>query len=468
MSAPVVPSELDLLDILITQQEKLFLARTQHSQEVRAGCVDVLPGGVTSSWQDAPPGTVWVDHGHGSRIVDVDGNSYVDLHGGFGVNLVGHAHPAIVAAVSERVRKGTHFAQPVEDSVVVARELARRFELPMWRYNNSGTESTMDAVHLMRVATGRSVIVKVEGTYHGHHDSVQVSVYPDEEAVGPPERPNTVPVGTAVPRVMTDLTVVVPFGDLGAVERVLADHPDQVAGMIVEPIMMNIGLIPAPPGYLAGLRELLHRHGAYLAYDEVKTGFGIAAGGAVEWSGVIPDLICLAKALGGGLPCGAIGGTRELMALVADGTYEQVGTFNGNPLTMAAARSVVTEILTDDAYRHFDHLRQVMVSGAEDVLRRYELPGYVQAFGAKGAVIFHEQLRDYRDFLGYPDQWGNAHWIYQHNGGVFLPPWGKCEQWTVSVQHSEDDVRWFVANLEIMAAALRESGAKRVSTREEA
>jgi glutamate-1-semialdehyde 2,1-aminomutase len=225
--------------------------------------------------------------------------------------------------------------------------------------------------------------------------------------------------------------------------------------MIVEPIMMNIGLIPAPPGYLAGLRDLLHRHGAYLAYDEVKTGLGIAPGGAIEWSGVTPDLICLAKALGGGLPCGAIGGTRELMALVADGTYEQVGTFNGNPLTMAAARAVLEEILTDDAYRHFERLRQVMVTGAQDVLRRYELPGYVSAFGAKGAVIFHEQLRHYRDFLSYPDQWGNAHWIFQHNGGVFLPPWGKCEQWTVSVQHSEEDVRSFVTNLEQMAAALR-------------
>jgi glutamate-1-semialdehyde 2,1-aminomutase len=449
--------DLELLDGLIAVQEKIFLARTGESQRIRQECADVLPGGVASNWQDAPPGAVWIDRGSGSRIVDVDGTEYVDLHGGFGVGIVGHAHPAVVAAVSDRVRKGTHFAQPTADSVVVARELARRYDLPMWRFNNSGTESTMDAVHLMRVATGRPKIIKVEGSYHGHHDSVQVSVYPTVEAAGPADRPNSVPVGTAVPAPLVALTVVVPFGDLAAVERILVEQPDQIAGMIDEPIMMNIGLIPPPPGYLADLRDLLHKHGAHLAFDEVKTGLAVAPGGAVEWSGVVPDLVCLAKALGGGLPCGAIGGTRELMGLIASGAYEQVGTFNGNPLTMAACRAVLTEILTAEAYAHFAILRTTMVDGVTDILRRYGLPGHVRSYGAKGAVIFQDRLSNYRDFVAYPDQWGNAHWLYQHNGRVFLPPWGKCEQWTVSVQHSVDDVRVFLANLERMATDLNEA-----------
>jgi glutamate-1-semialdehyde 2,1-aminomutase len=448
-------NDLELLDTLIADQEKIFLDRTQESQRVRAACADVLPGGVASNWQDAPPAAVWMDRGAGSHTFDVDGTEYVDLHGGFGVGIVGHAHPAIVAAVSDRVRKGTHFAQPTGDAPVVARELARRFGLPMWRFNNSGTESTMDAVHLMRVATGRTKIIKVEGTYHGHHDSVQVSVYPSAEAAGPADRPRSVRVGTAVPPALASLTVVVPFGDLAAVERVLVENPDEVAGMIIEPIMMNIGLIPPPPGYLASLRELLHRHGAYLAFDEVKTGLAVAPGGVVEHSGVAPDLICLAKALGGGVPCGAIGGVPELMGLIADGRYEQVGTFNGNPLTMAAARAVLLEILVPSAYAHFERLRSIMSDGAEEILRRYELPGHVRSYGAKGAVIFHDRLRNYRDFLEYPDQWGNAHWLYQHNGGVFLPPWGKCEQWTVSVQHTVADTGLFLSNLERMAAELR-------------
>ncbi|NAS21832.1 aminotransferase class III-fold pyridoxal phosphate-dependent enzyme [Herbidospora sp. NEAU-GS84] len=439
-----------VLDDLIALQEGAFLARTVESRRVRTECSDVLPGGVASNWQDAPPGAVWISHGQGSRVVDLDGTSYVDLHGGFGVNLVGHAHPAVVETIDERVRKGTHFAQPTRDAVVVARLLAERFGLPMWRFGNSGTEATMDAVHLMRAATGRMKIIKVEGSYHGHHDSVQVSVYPSIEEAGPPLRPRSVRYSVSVPPDLARLTVVVPFGDLEAVERALIENAGEIAGMILEPVMMNIGLIPPPDGYLAQLKDLLHRHGAYLAFDEVKTGLSVAPGGASELLGVTPDLICLAKALGGGLPCGAIGGTPDLMRLISEGVYEQVGTFNGNPLTMAVAAVVLRDVLNSDAYRHFDRLRTVMTDEATAILRKWGMPGYVQSYGAKGSVIFHQKLRDYRDFLDYPDEWGHAHWLYQHNGGVFLPPWGKTEQWTLSVQHSDDDVRRFLTNLDTM------------------
>jgi glutamate-1-semialdehyde 2,1-aminomutase len=268
-------------------------------------------------------------------------------------------------------------------------------------------------------------------------------------------RPLSVPTEGGIPREMARLTVVVPFGDLEAVERAFCEYPDEIAGMIVEPMMMNIGMIDPPDGYLAGLRAITHRHGAYLTFDEVKTGLAVAPGGMTERSGVVPDLVCLAKALGGGVPCGAVGGTKQLMGYIVDGTYEQVGTFNGNPLTMAAAQATLTEVLTDDAYRRFDALRAVMVDGATDVLRRYGLPGYVSAVGAKGAVVFHaERIRNYREFLDYDSRWGHAHWCFQHNGGVYLPPWGKAEQWTISAQHTHADVRRFVDNLETFARAL--------------
>lgn len=448
-------ADLARMDALIEEQAQVLLDRTARSQALREEASSTLAGGVASSWQDAEPAAIWIDHGKGPRIWDVDGFEYSDFHGGFGVGLAGHAHPAIVEAVTRRVREGTHFAQPTADVIPVSKQLAARFQVPLWRYNNSGTESTMDALHLMRIATGRDKVIKVEGSYHGHHDAVQVSVYPTEEQVGSHEAPHSVRYSGAIPEAVAALTVVVPFGNLEAVERVLVENKGEIAGMIVEPIMMNIGMIPPPPGYLQALKDLLHKHGAYLTFDEVKTGFGVAWGGAVELSGVTPDIVCTAKAMGGGIPCGAIGAVPEIMNLVTERTYEQVGTFNGNPLTMAAARAMLEEVLTPEAYSEFDRLRTLQVAGCDDVLRRYDLPGYVQSFGSKGAVIFTNRLNDYRDFLGYEDQWGNAHWLYQHNGHVFLPPWGKCEQWTMSVQHTDEDTARFVANLETFAAALR-------------
>ena len=445
------------LDDLIATESKAFLARQPNGREHvrRAGAV--LAGGATSNWQIAEPQPVWLSHGAGSRVYDVDGNEYSDFHGGYGVCLVGHGHPAIVKAVSDRVRRGTHFAQPTPDAIVVAESLAERFGLPQWRFANSGTEATMDAVHLMRAATGRDLVIKVEGCYHGHHDALQVSVLPDLEEAGPADHPRSVPANTGIPRAITDLVLVVPFNDLPAVEGVLAEHPGEVAGMILEPVMMNAGVIHPEPGYLAGLRDLLHRHDALLAFDEVKTGLTTGPGGITALSGVTPDLVCLAKAMGGGLSTAAIGGTAELMAMVADGRYEQVGTFNGNPLAMAAARATLTEVLTQDAYAHLERLRQAMATGIEAVIAEHRLPWHVVTAGAKGCITFRaEPVRNYRDFLDIDDRYGHAHWLVQHNGGVFLPPWGKVEQWLVSVQHTDADVDRFVGNVARLAARLTE------------
>src|SRR3954462_14318199 len=235
VSSSVVSGEIsstaaDTVDQLIADEEQTFLRRQPRSSELIDEARVHLAGGATSNWQIAEPQAVWMSHGKGSKVYDVDGTEYVDMHGGYGASIAGHAHPAIVAAVSERVRRGTHFAQPTEDAIWVAAELSRRFELPLWRYANSGTEATMDAVHLMRALTGRDVILKVEGCYHGHHDSVQVSVLPDPEEVGPADRPHRVPGNTGIPRAVQDLVVVVPFNDLTAVDRALAEHPGEIAG----------------------------------------------------------------------------------------------------------------------------------------------------------------------------------------------------------------------------------------------
>jgi glutamate-1-semialdehyde 2,1-aminomutase len=454
-----VPEDLASVDALVTTEEARFLDRMPRSRALLAEARESLVGGVASNWQSAPPQAVWVTHGQGSKIYDADGTEYVDLHAGFGVMLVGHAHPVIVRTVSERVARGTHFAQPVPDTIVVAEELTRRFGLPRWRFGNSGTEATMDAVHLMRAFTGRPKIVKVEGSYHGHHDHVQFSVYPALEDAGPETRPNTVPTGPAIPDALAALTVIVPFGDLDALAAALAEHRGEIAGMLMEPAMMNISVIAPPDGYLAGVRELLHEHGALLAFDEVKTGFTTGPGGITARSGVTPDIICLAKAMGGGLPCGAIGATAEIMQIVEDDVYEQVGTFNGNPLTMAAAKATLTEILTPDAYAHLDHLSTRIADGATRILEDRGVDGHVASLGAKGCVVFQsERLRGFRDFVQYDDRWGHGHWLWQHNRGVFLPPWGKCEQWTLSVQHTDEDIDRYLENLDGFCVAVTSGG----------
>ena len=362
-------TQADAVEQVIAEQEAIFLSRQPRSARLVAEASRYLAGGATSSWQIAEPQAVWISHGAGSKLYDVDGNEYVDMHGGYGASIAGHGHPAIVAAVSERVRRGTHFAQPTEDAIWVARDLSHRFGLPLWRFGNSGTESTMDAVHLMRAVTGRDLLLKVEGGYHGHHDSVQVSVMPAADQVGSRDHPNRVSATGGIPRAITDLAVIVPFNDLAAVERALAENRGRVAGMIVEPVIMNAGIIPPDPGYLEGLRDLLHAEGALLTFDEVKTGFTTGPGGATARYGVVPDIVCLAKALGGGIAVAAIGGTNRVMSAILDGRYQQVGTFNGNPLAMAAARATLAEVLTDQTYAKLDRLALSLQECMEKAIR---------------------------------------------------------------------------------------------------
>jgi glutamate-1-semialdehyde 2,1-aminomutase len=225
--------------------------------------------------------------------------------------------------------------------------------------------------------------------------------------------------------------------------------------MIIEPIMMNAGIIKPEPGYLAGLKDLLHAHGALLTFDEVKTGLTAGPGGATGLTGVLPDIVTLAKAIGGGVSVAAIGGTAEVMAHVANGDYEMVGTFNGNPLAMAATRAMLCEVATAEAYERLEKLRLLAVEGLEREIARNDLRARVVSVGAKGCVVFSaEPVRDFRGFLEVEDDFSHAHWLFQHNGGVFLPPWGKSEQWLISVQHDEADIDRFVANFGTFAAAI--------------
>jgi glutamate-1-semialdehyde 2,1-aminomutase len=447
------------IDALIEAEETRMLDRMPAARAMFDEARSVMPGGVTSSWASTRPVPLWVERGLGGHVWDVDGNEYVDLHAGYGVNVVGHAHPAVVEAVQRRVTMGTHFAQPTPGSIEVARMLGERFGFPLWRFSNSGTEATMDAIHLMRAITGRDLIIKVEGSYHGHHDLVNVSLWRSSGDLGPIDDPVREP-GPGIPKAVAELVRIVPFNDLDAVERVFATHPDRIAGMIVEPMMMNAGIIPPAPGYLAGLRQICHRNGALLTFDEVKTGLVVAPGGATELYGVRPDIVCLAKALGGGVPCGAIGGTAEVMQAISDGRYDQVGTFNGNPLTMAAAKAVLADVLTPQSYRDAERLGRRMLDGSLAVLDECGVPGYGYVFGFKGCVVFHDRpATNYREFLQIDTAVSHLRYLVQHNRGVFMAPWAKTESWTLSTMHTDADVDLYLANHRVateMVAALND------------
>jgi glutamate-1-semialdehyde 2,1-aminomutase len=357
--------ELDLerIDRLIEEEEAKLEPKHRASSEYREVAVRTVTGGVASSRQAAPPHAIFVDHGQGSHLWDIDGNEYVDFHLGYGVMVVGHAHPRIVEAVERQIRRGSHFAQPTKGLDVVGENLVDRFGLALWRFCNSGTEATLEAARLMRAVTGRDLIIKIEGSYHGHDDSLMFSVVPDPEKIGPREHPFTLPQVLGIPQVFAELVRVVPFNDLAEVERAFAENEGKVAGMIVEPAMINCGVIMPEPGYLQGLKDLCHRNGALLTFDEVKTG-----------------------------------ATEEAFSLVAKGETDMAGTFNGNPLTMAASKATRTEILTKGAYDHLNEIHRILSEGCTAAIERHRLPAYVTGVGAKGSVIYSATpVREYRN-----------------------------------------------------------------------
>src|SRR5438270_5920969 len=441
---------------LVKREEERFRNAHPRSHQLWNEAREVLPRGVPSSFHDAAPQPVFADHGKGSRMWDVDGNEYIDFHNGFGVMVVGHAHPKIADAVTKQINRGSHFAQPVEDAVVVAKELSRRFKQPQWRFTNSGTESTLDAVRIARGFTGRERLLKIEASYHGHHDALMVSVEPPPDQMGPADAPASIPQSEGIPAAVVELTSVIPFNDLAAAEKAFVKHPGEIAAVIVEPAMMNVGIVLPDQGYLAGLRDLAHKHGALLIFDEVKTGVTIAPGGATERFGVVPDLIALAKAIGGGLPCGAVGGRADVMSVIEQKRVAQMGTFNGNPLTTAASRATLLEILDANAYAHFDALAETLQGGLDEAIARYELPFHVITLAARGGVTYRaRRVRNYRDYLEIDKSFSYLSWLYQCNRGVLLAP-GAEENWTLSVQHSADDVQRYVDNFEEMARDLRQ------------
>jgi glutamate-1-semialdehyde 2,1-aminomutase len=420
-----------------------LVERTPKSKALFERAVRSMPGGVASSFQLGDPYPIYLERGVGPEVWDVDGHQYFDFHNGFGTMAVGHANPIVAEAIEKAARNGVHFAVTVERTVALAEEMCRRFACDQVRFTNSGTESTMTAVRVARAATGRDVVAKIEGSYHGHVDQLMYSVLPGADVMGGRDAPAATPKSKGVPAGVADWIRVVPFNDAAAVERLFDAEGPKIAALIMEPVMMNIGIVLPRPGYLEAVRELCTKHGVVLIFDEVKCGATIAAGGAAERFGVRPDLACWAKAIGGGTAIGAFGGKAEIMDEINKGAAHQ-GTYNGNPLSVEAAYATLTKVLTPDAYEHFARLGARLAGGLTAAIEKCGIPANVIDLGCKGCVTYRpEPLTNYRDFLETNTQLYEASYPWMVNRGVFMTP-GDEEQWTLSVQHTDEVVDRYV------------------------
>jgi len=440
--------------------------RTPRSREAHRRAVERLPLGVASNYRAYEPYPIFVRDGDGGRLHDIDGNEYVDFNLCFGALMAGHRHPAVIRAVQEKLSTGTMFGMPHDLEWELAEEICKRFPVEMVRFSNSGTECTMHAVRLARAATGRDRIIKMEGGYHGLHDSALVSVKPKAKDAGDASFPASVPGGEGIPKASLENTVVAQFNDPAGVERLFAKYPNQIAAVIVEPIMMNVGILMPDPGYHQALREITQKHGALLIFDEVKTGAKLAYGGACEYFDVRPDIVCLAKSIGGGFSLAAFGSTRQVMNLISDHRVFHGGTYNTNPVAMAAGLATFREVLTRQAYEHVNRLNQKLVEGYKKELEGSGLNAYVVAAGANGALMFFPKpIRNYRDWLAADTDLWRHYWFAMVNRGVLAQPYWWDEQWTISVAHTDAEIdRHLAAFAEVAPALARAQKERRVAS----
>lgn len=419
----------------------LYERRTPKSGEAHHKAVKRVPLGVGSNYRFYDPYPIFVAEGRGGHIRDLDGNDYIDHNLCYGALMAGHCHPAVMKAVEKRLSTGTLFGMPHGMELELAEEICARFPVDMVRFNNSGNEATMFSIRLARAATGRTRIIKMEGGYHGGHDGVSVSVKPKSGQFGDPANPTPVVSSAGTLQATTEYTLVAPFNDLDAIERLFAKYPGEIAGVILEPIMMNIGLCMPDEGYLQGLSKVTARHGAMLIFDELKTGAKLARGGACEYFGVKPDIICLGKSIGGGFPLAAFAAGTEAMQQIADQKMFHAGTYNTNPVVMTAGLATFREVLTPACYEHINRLGAKLVSGYQETIQKTGMNAYAIGACANGALMFYSKpVRNYRDWYDIDHEIWMHYWFGMVNRGVLAQPYWWDEQWTLSVQHTDADI----------------------------
>ena len=411
---------------------------------------DSSPMGVTSSFQYWDPYPISVVSAKGAWMTDVDGRQLLDLSMGFGAMLAGHLNEEVIAETKAALEGGTLFVTPSPISRDGAERLCKRFGIDKVRFANSGTEATMYAVRTAKAFNGKSAIVKLEGGYHGSYDPLTVSAKPSLDLAGNPEEPNPV-IGHGI---NAGVVVVVHFNNLPALEKVFARDHESISCFILEPVLENLGIVLPDAGYLAAVRDLCTKYNIVLIFDEVKTGLTAGPQGAAHRIGVQPDLICLAKSIGGGLPLAAFGGKSEIMDTITTGAMAHFGTFNGNPLAMAGLRAM-DRLCTEEALAKAEALNKQALDRITDIIEEFQLPAHTVGFGVKGCVTWSKDpVRNYRDYKATDFAIAELSWLWSMNRGIITPP-GLDEQWLISLAHGQKEIDLLVEDFRAFAVALR-------------
>lgn len=424
-----------------------FAARTEKTRALYERAKRTIPGGAGSTarlprngWKPYP---LFITDGRGSRIRDADGNEYIDYLLGLGPMILGHRHPAVTKAVSDAILDyGTCFGLPYELEIEAAEKVVEAVPgIEQVRFTNSGSEAVGTAVRLARATTGRRIIVRFEGHYHGWQDTVYWSNHVDPALAGPADSPRPVAMGPGVPLELADTLIVLTWNDPDSFVRLMAERGDEVAAVITEAAVFNTGCILPEPGYLELLRSETRKYGAMLIFDEVITGFRFARGGAQEYFGVLPDLTTLAKGLGGGFPVAAVGGTVEAMRLVADGTYSHSGTYNANVVQCAAVAATMDVLAEPGLYERQRALGDRLARGLKSIADASGVEAYVEGIGTVFQLWFANQpIKNWRDAEKYANEPAFTRWYEEMviRGVLFHPL--QFENLFVSLVHSDEDI----------------------------
>ena len=423
------------------------------SDRLFASAKNLIPGGVNSpvrAFKSVGRNPLFIRKASGSHLWDVDGKEYIDYVGSWGPMILGHAHPSVIEAVQRAAENGTSFGAPTELEVRMAELICSIMpSIEMVRMVNSGTEATMSAIRLARAFTKREKIIKFEGCYHGHGDSFLIKAGSGAMTLSVPDSPG-VPSGVA------DGTLNARYNNLESVERLIAEHPDQIAAVIVEPVVGNMGCVPPVRGFLSGLRQACSKNGIVLIFDEVMAGFRVAAGGAQQLFDVKPDLTTLGKIIGGGLPVGAYGGRKEIMEMIApSGPVYQAGTLSGNPLAMTAGFETLSLLREDPSfYVKLEHLSSRLAEGIDKNLRELNLPLTQNRVGSMSTLFFTDKtVVDYQTALTSDTKRFGAYFRAMLDLGIYLAP-SQFEAGFVSIAHTTEDIdRTIAANKEALRVA---------------